>query len=195
MREGGGTAPHGIDWEALRTRLAVGSSGADPAEAADAERRILAERARILARPAHDPEATAHLDLVSFTLGGERWGLEARLAWEVFAVVELARLPGASAPVAGITAWRGLILPVLDLRSVLGMRTAPLDDLRFAVVLGADRPTLCILADSVQEVGTVMEADLADPPDGMTLHRDLLLGVTRAALPVLNGAHLVERYG
>lgn len=159
------------------------------------ERRILVERARILARPPSDADGRAEVVLLTLTLGGERWGLEARLVWEVFQVSELARLPGADPPVVGITAWRGLILPVLDLRPVLGIPAAPMDDLRFAVVVGAERPALGILADAVNEVGSVAESDLREPPAGVMLHRDHLLGVTAAALPVLDGAQLVERYG
>lgn len=161
----------------------------------DIQARVLAERARLLARPAAKPAAGDTFDVVTFTLGGEAWGLEARLVWEVFRVAELARLPGAGAPVTGITPWRGLVLPVLDLRSVLGIPSAPLDDLRFAVVVGGDRPSLGLLADAVDEVRSVGESELGEPPEGVTLHRDLLLGVTAEALPVLDGARLVERYG
>jgi len=161
----------------------------------EVERRVLAERARLLAHPASEADRGAGIQIVTFTLGGEAWGLEARLVWEVFRVSELARLPGAEAPVTGITPWRGLILPVLDLRAVLGIPWAPLDELRFAVVVGSDRPALGILADAVDEVGSVAEGDLREPPEGVMLHRDHLLGVTAAALPVLDCARLVERYG
>lgn len=161
----------------------------------EVEGRVLAERARLLARPAAEADRGADIQIVTFTLGGEAWGLEARLVWEVFRVSELARLPGAEAPVTGITPWRGLVLPVLDLRSVLGISTAALDDLRFAVVVGAERPSLGILADAVDEVRSVGESELGEPPEGVALHREHLLGVTAEALPVLDGARLVERYG
>lgn len=161
----------------------------------EAERRVLAERARLLARPASGANGGAGIQIVTFTLGGEAWGLEARLVWELFRISELARLPGAEAPVAGITPWRGLVLPVLDLRSVLGISAAALDGLRFAAVVGSDRPALGILAETVDEVRSVGESDLGDPPEGVILHRDHLLGVTAGALPVLDGARLVERYG
>lgn len=162
---------------------------------ADADRRILAERARLLARPVSDPVGRAAIEVVTFTLGRESWGLEARLVWELFRISELPRLPGAAAPVSGITPWRGLILPVLDLRSLLGIPSAPLDDLRFALVVGSDRPALGVLADTVDEVRSVNEDDLGEAAEGVSRHRDLLLGVTAAALPVLDGARLVERYG
>jgi purine-binding chemotaxis protein CheW len=163
--------------------------------AREVERRVLAERARVLAHPASEADRGADIQIVTFTLGGEAWGLEARLVWEVFRMSELARLPGAEAPVTGITPWRGLILPVLDLRSVLGIPSAPLDDLRFAVVVGTERPALGILADAVDEVRSVGEGELGQPPEGVTRHREHLLGVTPGALPVLDGARLVERYG
>lgn len=191
----GGLGAHGVDWTALRHRMEAASGTGDAAANAEAARGVLAERARLLARPASEPRGAARLEVVTFTLGGETWGLQARLVWEVFRVSELARLPGAAAPVVGITPWRGLILPVLDLRSVLGMPTAPLDDLRLAVVLGADRPALGILADAVDEVLSVGEDEIGEPPEGVAAQRDHLLGVTRASLPVLDGTRLVQRYG
>lgn len=188
-----------MDWGALRRRLEAASGGGDqsghtPTDA-NADRRILAERARLLARPVSDPVGRAAMELVTFRLGGEVWGLEARLVWEVFRISELAHLPGAASPVSGITPWRGLILPVLDLRSMLGIPSAPLDDLRFALVVGSDRPALGVLADTVDEVRLVDEGDLAEAPEGVSHHRDHLLGVTASALPVLDGARLVQRYG
>lgn len=161
----------------------------------DADLRILAERARLLARPVSEPGGHAGIEVVTFTLGGESWGLEARLVWEVFRISELARLPGAAAPVIGITPWRGLIMPVLDLRSVLGIPSAPLDDLRFAMVVGSERPALGVLADAVDDVRSVGEDDLGEAAEGVSHHRELLLGMTASALPVLDGARLVERYG
>jgi purine-binding chemotaxis protein CheW len=114
---------------------------------------------------------------------------------DVFEVAEFARLPGAQAPFVGVTAWRGTILTVLDIRPILGIPTAPLADLRFAIVAGSHRPAFGILADAVHDLVSVNAADLLDPPDGVAVHRDYLLGVTRSSLPVLDVERLVQRYG
>ena len=43
--------------------------------------------------------------------GEERFAVEARHVVEVFRLAELTTLPGAPPPVAGVTAWRGGLLP------------------------------------------------------------------------------------
>ena len=191
----GGGGPQGVDWADLRRRMESASASWEAAPGAEAAGRVLAERARLLARPVSDSRPTGKTEIMTFRLGGEVWGLQARIVQEAFRVREFARLPGAAPPVVGITPWRGLILPVLDLSSVLGLPTAPLDDLRLAVVLGVDRPALAVLADAVGEVLAVGGDDIAAPPDGVAVLREHLLGVTRASLPVLDGTRLVQRYG
>ena len=184
-----------VDRAAFRRRLDHAAAAA--AQEPDERRahRVLSERARLLARQVDAAAGAAQLELVTFALGGETWALSALHVWDVFEVAEFARLPGAQAPFTGVTAWRGTILTVLDLRSILGIPTAPLADLRFAIAVGTDRPAFGILADVVHDLVSLNTADLLDPPDGVAVHRDCLLGVTRSSLPVLDIERLVQRYG
>jgi purine-binding chemotaxis protein CheW len=184
----------GVDWTELRRRLddAVrGAVGIDEEQS----RLVLSERARLLARTGQARQATRGMQLLKFMLGGEAWGLDAALAWDVVRVTELAHLPGTQAPYAGVVPWRGTLLTVLDLRPVLGIPTVRLDDLRFALVIGTERPALGVLADEVHELTALDVGDLLDPPEGVAVQRDCLSGVTRASLPVLDVRRIVQRYG
>ena len=194
MRKHGEQHRGNVDWTDVRRRLDAAERAARARATAETADVVLAERARLLAQPAHERAGDTPGSLVTLRLGGETWGLEARFVWEVFKLTELARLPGADAPVAGVTHRRGLILPALDLRSVLGMPTA-LDDLRFAVLVGADRPALAILADAVDEIRPVAEGEIVEVPDGVAVRRDYVLGMTRASVPVLDIPRLLHRFG
>src|SRR4051812_44295095 len=100
------------------------------------EQKILERRTRELARPVH---TASHADgrlVVHFTLGGEHLVIEAKWLLGVTKVTTLAALPGAEAPVRGVTVWRGDLLTVLDIRPVLGISTAVLSDLTRVLVLG-----------------------------------------------------------
>lgn len=195
MRGRAGAGEPGVDWTEVRRRLEAAVRAAESGATDEASRSMLAERARLLARPPSEPARGGQRSLVTFRLGGETWGIEAQHTWEVFKVTELARLPGADVPVAGITPWRGLILTALDLRSVLGIPTSSLDDLRFAMAVGVDRPSLAILADAVDEIRSVGEDGIGEPPEGVALRREYLLGVTGTSLPVLDTRELVQRFG
>jgi purine-binding chemotaxis protein CheW len=65
-------------------------------------------------------------ELVVVRLGGCRYALPMASVAEVGRPPSLTRVPGLPAWVAGVANWRGRVLAVLDLRSLLA---APLDDL------------------------------------------------------------------
>ncbi len=158
-------------------------------------RRALAERARALARPASAQAPRDTLELVTFALGNETYAIEARYVLQVFRLAGLSPLPGAEAPVFGVTAWRGGLLTIVDLRQALGVSIAALDDLSRVVVLGGHRPAFGILADAVHELVTVPGSAIRTPPDGVAVKREYLRGVTGQAVLVLDGQRLLRIAG
>lgn len=97
---------------------AAGAAGA----AADRERtrRILRERAAVLAAKPHDVELEETRELVTLDLAGLRYAIEADMVREVLAVREVAVLPTSPAFVLGLINVRGMVTAVIDLRVVLG---------------------------------------------------------------------------
>jgi len=157
-------------------------------------RAVLDERARVLARPLAAPAAGEQLEVLTLALAGERYALESRYVVEVFKLRELALLPGAERPVLGATAWRGRLLTVLDLRTILELPAAALDDLGYVVVLEGERPAFGILADAVHDVVGLAGSDVGDPPDGVAASRMFLKGVAPGVLLVLDAAKLLSSY-
>lgn len=183
-------------WEELRQRAGASAPGA--ADAADGEgdrdRRLLLERARALARPAAAPAPVGELTLLAFSLGGESWNVQARFVWEALRLTHLTPLPGARPPVAGITTWRGAILPVLDLRTVLGLPARPLADLGYVIVVGEDEPAFGVLADALGSVLRLGPDALREPGEGVAVHREWILGVTPDAAFALDAQRLVQHF-
>ena len=154
------------------------------------EREVLEERARALARPVA-AQAADTTEFVTFSLAGETWAIESRYALEVFRLANLARLPGAEPPVFGITTWRGALLTILDLRLVLGLSAASLDDLGRVIVLGKEAPAFGILADQVHGLVAVRASEMREPPEGVAVQRDYVQGVTGDAMIVLAAEQLL----
>src|SRR5687768_14835060 len=99
---------------------------------------VLTQRAAALARGSADHGSRRHeqsRELVVFELAREVYGIETRFVQSVFRLGELALLHGASAPLYGLTAWRGRLLSILDLRLVLGLTVRGLSDLSRVIVL------------------------------------------------------------
>lgn len=160
----------------------------------DGVQELLAARARALARPPAREVDRDQLQLLTFSLGGERYAIELRHVVEVFRLSSLSLLPGAAAPTLGLAAWRGELLPVLDLRRILGLPAPGLDDLRFAIVLGEERAPVAVLADAVNEVLSTARERVGPPPEGVAVRRDCVRGVTEDARLVLDAERLLETH-
>lgn len=113
----------GIDWEAVRKRLKESSGGLEggqvlePRRIEEAYRRRAAELGR-----ANAPAASARAaEILTFTLGPERYGLELSAVGEVIPFAGCAPLPGAPPEILGVVNRRGEILLVADLARRLGL--------------------------------------------------------------------------
>jgi purine-binding chemotaxis protein CheW len=154
---------------------------------------LMARRTRELAKPIVIASRTSGRLVVHFTLGGERLAIEARWMLGVAKLTTLAALPGAEAPVRGVTVWRGELLTVLDIRPVLGISTAVLSDLTRVLVLGARRARFGLLVDAVGDVMDLSSTDLLPTPPS-SLASEFLIGVTADAGLVLDGERLLQLF-
>lgn len=182
-----------VDWSDIRRRLAAAEAALARGGAPDTEtaRAVLSERARELARAPRARERAAPLQLLAFDLGGERHGVETRFVRAVFPLAAETPLPGVSAPVTGVTVWRGELLVLLRFRPAAppaGRAAA------WVVVLGDERPEFGVLVDERPELELVDRAALHPAPDGSSWGQGVVVGTTPDALLVLDGATLIRTY-
>ena len=124
-------------------------------------------------------------EVVVVRLGGSRYALPMEAVAEVGRPPGLTRVPGLPAWLAGVANWRGRVLAVVDLRTLLAAPAHPLDRRARLVVLHRGSVPVGLLTEGVE--GTQMlddeqlEPALAHLPDSAS---DLLLGqLTDAAGP------------
>lgn len=182
-----------IDWVQIRQRVEAAGRAVAGEIAASPERirQTLEERARLLARPVARPAAGDTLELITFALGNEVYALESRFVVAVFRLTDLSPLPGAEPPVSGVTAWRGGLLTILDLRGVLGLSQTALNDLSRVIVLGDDRPAFGILVDGLRDLMTLSASEVQSPTAGVAAARTYLRGITGEAVLVLEARALL----
>ena len=189
-------ARSGFDWPAAAERLSraaellADSAGTD----ADASRRVLEERARNLARATRD--ATIREDVLSvvvFTLGAERYALEARWLREILRTAEVTPVPGLPDYLVGVANLRGEILAVVDPRRLFGIDAADAAARPRVIVIGEAFAEFGLLADEVDEVTAIPSADV-DPASLSAAGpgRELIRGITRDAVVVLDAAALLS---
>lgn len=197
MKHAGNGGGAGIDWDEIRRRLERSMAAADPLAAGpEATADLLRARAAALARPAQRVEAHAREDLVevlAFDVGGERYAVDTAYAVQALPLPPLTALPGLPNHVVGIVPFRGRVLAVLDLRSLLSLPVARLDEPASLVVLGTDAMEFALLADAVKGVRTYPRAALAA---GAALTAGAsgryLLGVAPDRTAVLDAAALLN---
>jgi purine-binding chemotaxis protein CheW len=182
-------------WSGVRERLDEVARAIDghSVRTADETRRILEDRARALARPIATT-TDDKLDVLGFSLGGERFALQSRYVFEVFRLGHITLVPGAEPPLAGLTAWRGELLALLDLRTITGTSARALSDLHWVVVLGDEAPAFGILVDALGSVAPISVSSIRPPPAGIAGSRRYVRGITSEAVLVLDGADLISTH-
>lgn len=109
-------------------------------------------------------QSVPQVQLVTFRLGPEEFGLD------VFAVHEILRyqaptpVPRAPEFVEGVIDVRGSLVPVVDMRRRFELADAPLNDETRIVVVEHGGERLGLVVDSVTEVMRVPETAVSEPP-------------------------------
>jgi purine-binding chemotaxis protein CheW len=106
-------------------------------------------------------DAAVVSDAVVVRLGSGRFAVSLGSVEEVGRVPAVTRVPGTPGWVAGVANWRGRILPILDLRTLLGAAQAPLANAARLLVLSAEAVTVGMLVEAVE--GTAVVAASAEP--------------------------------
>ena len=175
--------------------LADGRAATEVAQQTSPERAkaVIDERARELANPpAQAASAEQSLEVVTFMLAEERYGIETSHVREVVRLVDFTPLPGTPDFLVGVTNLRGEILAVVDLRKFLGVPGARLTDLSRLIVLGSDRAEFGLLADTWVGVVRLRADEVLEPPEPVAAASGKYArGVTKEGVVLLDGAVLL----
>jgi purine-binding chemotaxis protein CheW len=154
---------------------------------------VFARRAEALAESppvdAHDDDT---LDALIFTMGGEQYALPANQVHEVRPLGWLTSLPGTPAFLAGLINVRGRIVPVIDLRSLLGMPSAD-GETRSVALVSYRTGDVGLLVTGRPTVRPVRLAELTEPPPGQLPGIDpaCVRGITPGLVIVLDAERLL----
>jgi chemotaxis signal transduction protein len=114
-------------------------------------------------------------DAIVVHLGSGRFAVDLASVAEVGRAPAVTRVPGLPVWLAGVANWRGRILPVLDLRPLLGAEATALDSQGRLIVLTHGGVAAGLLVDAVD--GTTSLIDVAPfPPASAPVGSNLLSG-------------------
>ena len=118
------------------------------------------------------------LQLVSFRLSGEEYGISILAVQEINRMVPITRVPSAPAMVEGIIDLRGKVIPVMNLRKKFSLNDKEADKDTRIIVVNVDNRTIGIVVDSVSEV-LRLQSDKIQPPPAVVLdkHAEYIKGI------------------
>lgn len=104
------------------------------------------------------------LQLVSFYLEKEEYGVDILKVREINKMMQLTKVPNAPEYIEGVINLRGKIIPVVDLRTKLGMSRREQDIHSRIIVVDVEDKTLGFIVDRVSEVLRIPKSVTEAPP-------------------------------
>jgi purine-binding chemotaxis protein CheW len=124
-------------------------------------------------------EVHGTLQLVSFTLNKELYGIEITKVREIILITDITRIPETPIYLKGLINLRSTVIPVIDLRARFGLPEGEATDESRIMVLQACGKTIGIVVDAVSEVLRVKHEQIAPPPKVEGLNCDYLSGLVK----------------
>ena len=122
------------------------------------------------------------MQLVGFAIGRELFGVDILMVQEIIRETPITPIPNAPEFIEGVINLRGNIIPVIDLRRRLNLRSAEASDGNiWIMILNVEGRVTGFIVDSVTQVLKVPANSIKPPPDIVVsgLHSQYITGVCR----------------
>lgn len=115
--------------------------------------------------PAEQEEDTLKGKYLIFSMDKESYGMDIRYITEIIGIQPISEVPEMSEYIRGITNLRGKIIPVMDARCRFKKVPREYDDRTCIIVIETNDISIGLIVDSVAEVLTMSEKDIALLPE------------------------------
>jgi len=127
-----------------------------------------------------DTEASGTMQLVSFLLENETFAVEITKVREIILICEITAIPESPSYVKGVINLRSSVIPVIDLRGLLGLTETDLTTESRIIVVRVESRMIGVIVDGVDEVLRISKSEIAPPPPTIVgLGQDYLTGLIR----------------
>ena len=137
------------------------------------------------------------LQIVSFRLANEEYGVDIMRAQEIIMPGQITRMPEVPDFVCGLINLRGHVIPVVDLRKRFGLATTENDEHTRIIVVNVANKTIGMVVDEVTEVLRINADQIDPPPSSITgINQDYVRGIVKredTLLILLNIENILSR--
>jgi purine-binding chemotaxis protein CheW len=111
-------------------------------------------------------ESQELLQLVSFNLGSEEFGIDILKVQEIIRLINITKIPNSPEFIEGVINLRGRVIPVISLRIKLGMQKIEYSNSTRIIVVEISNNIVGFVVDGVSEVLRI-PANITEPPPSM----------------------------
>jgi len=111
--------------------------------------------------------ADSEIQLVMFTVCGEKYAIDIMKAKEIIKPVKVTPLPDVPEFIKGVINLRGMLLPVISMKERLGIAIENIEELGHEtriILVAMEKMVVGIFVDSVEEIIRVQLKDIQAPP-------------------------------
>lgn len=131
-------------------------------------------------------ENDAQYKYLTFSCGQEQYGVNIKFVTEIVGIQAITDMPDLPVYVKGIINLRGSIIPVIDVRLLLGKPQRDYDDRTCIIVVFADDMPIGLIVDSVSEVYNIPDGNIVpNPYEHSDLNKRLVESVGRLGSDVI----------
>jgi purine-binding chemotaxis protein CheW len=105
------------------------------------------------------------LQLITFRSGGQEFGADIMMIREIRGLMPMTPLPHSPDYVCGVVNLRGVILPVVDLKAMLGRGETDATATNVTVVIRCQGRSMGLLVDAVSDILTVNASQIQPTPE------------------------------
>jgi len=114
---------------------------------------------------------TDPIRLVSFSVGQEQFAVDILRVQEINRMMALTKVPQSPPGVCGVINLRGHIVPVLDLRTRMGLEASDASEASRIIVVEVQKSTIGFIVDAVHEVMQI-QPSIVEPTPAITTNAD-----------------------
>ncbi|MGJ7564738.1 chemotaxis protein CheW [Variovorax sp. GB1R11] len=120
----------------------------------------------------------ARLEVVTFKLGEEEYGIDIQKVQELRGYDAVTRIANAPDYIKGVVNLRGIIVPIIDMRIKFKLGDPTYDQFTVVIVLNIGGRVVGMVVDSVSDVITLTGEQIKPAPEmGSVLDADYLIGL------------------
>ncbi len=116
------------------------------------------------ATPRHDAHDEDLIQLVTFRIGEEEFGVDILAVQEIIRLMQITMVPRAPGFIEGVINLRGKVIPVINMRTRFNKAQVAPDSSTRIVVMELGQKIVGFLVDGVSEVLRIPESTVEDPP-------------------------------